>query len=94
MRGVLAANKGNVWVAEADPVAGAGEISILGVDPDRQGTGIGTALTLFALERLREAGMGVAMVETGGDPGHAPARRAYEKAGFALLPIARYFKNL
>jgi hypothetical protein len=38
--------------------------------------------------------MGVAMVETGGDPGHAPARRAYEKAGFALLPIARYFKNL
>ena len=94
VRGVLAANKGNVWVAEADPVAGAGEISILGVDPDRQGAGIGTALTLFALERLREAGMGVAMVETGGDPGHAPARRAYEKAGFALLPIARYFKNL
>jgi ribosomal protein S18 acetylase RimI-like enzyme len=105
---VLAANKGNVWVAEAGagvvagfvaiepdhPEEGMGEISMLGVDPDRQGTGIGTALTLFALERLREAGMGVAMVETGGDPGHAPARRAYEKAGFALLPIARYFKNL
>ena len=112
VRSVLAANKGNVWVAEADPVAragavagfvavetdhpeeGMGEISMLGVEPDRQGVGIGTALTMFALERLKEAGMGVAMVETGGDPGHAPARRAYEEAGFTLLPIARYFKNL
>jgi hypothetical protein len=34
------------------------------------------------------------MVETGGDPGHAPARRTYERSGFTLLPIARYFKNL
>ena len=76
------------------PEEGMGEISMLGVDPDRQGAGTGTALTEFALERLKEAGMGVAMVETGGDPGHAPARRAYEKADFALLPIARYFKNL
>ena len=29
------------------------------------------------------------MVETGGDPGHAAARRTYEKAGYILLPIAR-----
>jgi hypothetical protein len=38
--------------------------------------------------------MTVAMVETGGDPGHAAARRTYEKAGYILLPIARYFKSL
>jgi len=38
--------------------------------------------------------MKVAMVETGGDPGHAPARHVYEKAGYTLLPIARYYKNL
>jgi hypothetical protein len=38
--------------------------------------------------------MKVAMVETGGDPGHAAARRTYEKAGYVHLPIARYFKNL
>jgi ribosomal protein S18 acetylase RimI-like enzyme len=68
-------------VKEPDhPEEGMGEISMLGVDPDRQGAGVGTALTLFALERLKEAGMGMAMVETGGNPGHAPARRAYEKA--------------
>lgn len=36
----------------------------------------------FALERMQQAGMKVATVATGGDPSHAPARRAYHKAGF------------
>ncbi len=71
-----------------------GEIYMVAVDPDFQGHGIGTALTEFALCWMKEARMSVAMVETGGDPGHAPARRTYEKVGFGLLPIARYFKNL
>ena len=71
-----------------------GEISMLAVDPHLQGDGIGTAFTEFALDRLRDAGMRVAMVETGGDPGHVAARRPYEKAGYVQLPIARYFKNL
>jgi ribosomal protein S18 acetylase RimI-like enzyme len=104
---VLAAKKGRVWVAEVDgaavgfvaielhhPERSMGEISMLAVDPDYQGGGIGTALTEFALDRLEDAGMKVAMVETGGDPGHAAARRTYEKAGYVLLPVARYFKNL
>ncbi len=104
---VLAAKKGRVWVAEVDgPAVGfvaivldhpahiMGEISMLAVDPDHQGGGIGTALTGFALDRLEDAGMKVAMVETGGDPGHAAARRTYEKAGYVLLHIARYFKSL
>ncbi len=104
---VCATKKGRVWVAEAGasvvgfvavefnhPEVGMGEISLLAVDPDHQGWGIGTALTAFALDRLKDAEMTVAMVETGGDPGHAPARRVYEKAGYTLLPIARYFKNL
>jgi ribosomal protein S18 acetylase RimI-like enzyme len=104
---VCAGKHGRVWVAEVDgaavgfvaanvfdPERSIGEISILAVDPDHQEGAIGTALTEFALERLKEDGMTVAMVETGGDPGHAAARRTYEKAGFVLLPIARYFKNL
>ncbi len=70
------------------------EISMLAVDPDYQGGGIGAALTEFALDRLKDAGMRVAMVETGKDPGHAAARRTYEKAGYVHLPVARYFKNL
>lgn len=71
-----------------------GEVYMLAVDPDAQGCGIGGALTAFAIDRMREAGLAVAMVETGGDPGHAPARHTYERQGFRLLPIARYFKKL
>jgi ribosomal protein S18 acetylase RimI-like enzyme len=71
-----------------------GEIYMIAVDPDFQGGGIGSALVKFALDRMQEAGMLVAMVDTAGDPGHAPARHTYEKAGFELFPVARYFKAL
>ncbi|WP_404790768.1 GNAT family N-acetyltransferase [Altericista sp. CCNU0014] len=71
-----------------------GEIYMIAVDPEFQGRGIGSALVQFALDRMREAGMAIAMVETAGDPGHAPARHTYEKAGFELFPVARYFKAL
>ncbi len=96
----------SVWVAlDGDQVQGfvavkfdheekLGEIYMIAVDPGAQQRGIGVAMTEFAVERMREAGMSVAMVETGGDPGHGPARRTYEKAGFDLVPVARYFKKL
>jgi GNAT superfamily N-acetyltransferase len=96
----------HVWVAAAGgAVAGfvavalnqerlIGEISMLAVDPDDQDQGTGTALTEFATAWLRDAGMRVAMVDTGGDAGHAPARRVYEKAGYTPLPVARYFRAL
>jgi len=67
---------------------------MLAVDPDGQNRGAGTALTEFATGWLRDAGMRIAMVDTGGDSGHAPARHVYEKADYALLPVARYFKAL
>ena len=96
----------NVWVAEkGGAVVGfvalrlhhhdkLGEIYMVAVDPDHQGQGIGARLTAFSLERLKAAGMRIAMVETGGDPGHARARRTYEGAGFRALPLARFFKKL
>jgi ribosomal protein S18 acetylase RimI-like enzyme len=61
-----------------------GEIGLNAVHPDYAGKGVGTAMYDFALARMKEAGMRVATVSTGGDPSHAPARRAYEKAGFAV----------
>jgi len=70
------------------------QIHMIAVDPAYQGRGIGRQLTEYALERMREAGASVAMVETGGDPGHEPARRTYEAAGFRLFPSAQYFKKL
>jgi len=103
---VCAAEDTNVWVAlDADSVVGfvavklhsedsMGEIYMVAVDPDFQGQGIGSALIEFALEWMKDVGMSIAMVDTGGDPGHAPARHTYEKIGFGLLPIARYFKKL
>lgn len=38
--------------------------------------------------------MSVAVVETGGEPGRERARHTYEKVGFELFPLARYFKKL
>ncbi|MGG6267988.1 GNAT family N-acetyltransferase [Leptolyngbya sp. AN03gr2] len=96
----------SVWIAiDADSVVGfvaakldaessMGEIYMVAVDPEFQNQGIGSALIEFALSWMKEAGMSIAMVETGGDSGHLPARHTYEKAGFGLLPIARYFKKL
>ncbi len=71
-----------------------GEIVMVAVDPVASGLGLGTSLTHHATEWLRLQGMLTAMIGTGGDPGHAAARRSYEKAGYALMPMARYFKAL
>jgi len=61
-----------------------GEIGLNAVHPAYAGKGIGTAMYNFAITRMKEAGMRVATVATGGDASHAPARRAYEKAGFTV----------
>jgi hypothetical protein len=38
--------------------------------------------------------MRVAVIGTGGDPGHAPARRVYEQAGYTPHALTQYFKVL
>lgn len=95
-----------VWVAlDGEALAGfvgirvhsednMGEIYILAVDPDHQRKGIGQALMDVAFDQLRAKGMKMVMVETGDDPGHAPSRATYEKAGFKRWPVARYFIEL
>ncbi len=106
VRDTLANAAVRTWVAEgARGVAGfvaanlhkeqaMGEVWMLAVDPDEQEHGIGLALTEFATAWLRQSGMKIAMIDSGGDPGHAPARHVYEKAGYTLLPVARYFKAI
>jgi ribosomal protein S18 acetylase RimI-like enzyme len=71
-----------------------GAIEMIAVDPARQRRGIARELINVTLDHLRRSGMDIAVVETGGDPGHEPARLAYESTGFTLLPIARYFQLL
>jgi len=74
---------------------GIGEIGNNAVHPHHQGAGIGTMMYEHVIGKMREAGMRCAKVSTGGDPSHAPARRAYEKAGFSVsLPGVDYYKEL
>jgi ribosomal protein S18 acetylase RimI-like enzyme len=95
-----------VWVAEVDArPAGfvavvfrsdpdSAEIEMIAVDPDQQNRGIGSALLAHACDRISAAGITLVHLGTGGDPGHAPARHTYEKAGFTPLPLVRYYKEL
>lgn len=83
------------WVCtRLHPEDNMGEVFILAVDPGYQRRGIARALMDRSFDRVRRAGMRMVMVETGGDSGHEPARRAYEAAGFQRWPVARYFKDL
>lgn len=106
LRAFLRTDGRNAWVAvEAGSVLGwvgvrlhpedrMGEIHVLAVDPDRQRQGVARALMARAMSEMRRAGMEIVMVETGDDPGHAPARTTYERAGFRRWPVARYFREL
>ena len=71
-----------------------GEVYLLAVHPDYQNCGIGTELNVMALDKMKTAGMKLSVVGTGGEEGHAPARRSYEKAGYTGLPLVRYYKDL
>lgn len=96
----------NVWVAvESDLILGwvgvrlhpedtMGEVYIIAVDPEQQRRGVATRLIDHALDVMQEAGLTIAMVETGGDPGHAPSRSTYERSGFQPWPVARYFRKI
>jgi len=81
-----------VVIRDDDPMTG--EIDMLAVDPDHQRQGVGSALIEHSVDYLHRAGVVLVDVATGGDAGHAPARRAYEQAGFTPLPLVRYYRAL
>ena len=75
--------------------SGIGEIGNNAVHPDWQGRGIAPRLYDYCFERLRGRGVRYVKVGTGGAPAHAPARRAYKKAGFSVaLPGVEYYREL
>ncbi|MGH3913210.1 MAG: mycothiol synthase [Pseudonocardiaceae bacterium] len=59
---------------------GLGEVYVLGVDPDAQGTGLGGALTAAGLEHLRGRGLSEVMLYVESD--NVAALRTYEKLSF------------
>jgi len=79
----------------ADEETVVGEIGNNAVDPACQGHGIAGKMYAYVFERMRETGTRYVKVSTGGDVGHAPARRAYEKAGFdRCIPHVEYWREL
>ena len=61
-----------------------GNITNNALDPHCGEKGVGQEMYQAVLERFRAEGMKAATVQTGLDEAHAPARRAYERAGFHL----------
>lgn len=80
---------------EVDKEKKKGIIEENAVSSKYRGMGIARKMYEFVLGKMREAGMVYAMVTTGLDEAHAPARRAYEKAGFdKTLESVRYFMEI
>ena len=78
--------------SEADKI---GTISNNAVSSEFRGKGIGPRQYAFVFEKLRSLGAVAVKVTTGLDDAHAPARRAYEKAGFlANTQSITYYKKL
>lgn len=81
--------------ASLDPDTKIGELGFAAVHPEFAGQGIGTQLCEHCLAHMTAAGMKVAAVGTAGDPSHAPARRAYQKAGFGpTIPSLWMYRTL
>lgn len=71
-----------VHAATEDDPTPAGEVYVLGVHPDHQGTGLGRALLTAGLEHLRAAGLRRVLLYV--DGANTPAVRLYERLGFAV----------
>lgn len=71
------------WTKVAEP--GRGEVYVLGVRPEEQGTGLGRALTLIGLHHLRDTGVHEAMLYV--EESSTPARSLYSSLGFTRVGI-------
>ena len=72
-----------------------GEILANAVSSDARGMGVGSKMYDFIISKMKSDGIEFVTVNTGLDDAHAPARRAYERAGFsASLPSVQYYKKI
>jgi mycothiol synthase len=72
----------SMWV-KVVPGEDSGEIYALGVDPAAQGRGLGSALTVRALDEMSRRGLQRATLYVEGD--NTAARRTYEREGFRCV---------
>lgn len=71
-----------------------GELGLNAVHPNYRGKGIGPRMYRHVLMAMKEKGVRIVSVGTGGDNSHSAAHRAYEKCGFTPLPLTRFYKKL
>ena len=77
------------------PEKSMGRIENNGVHPDHSGQGWATFMYRHVLQHFRSHGLRFAFVDTGLDPAHTPARRAYEAVGFdRQVPVVEYWQDL
>jgi GNAT superfamily N-acetyltransferase len=79
---------------DVDPETRSGSIGVSAVHPARQRQGIGSLMYRRVLDAMREQGLQCATADTPAEASHAPARRAYEKAGFVAQPAVHFVVNL
>ncbi|MFC0626252.1 GNAT family N-acetyltransferase [Kribbella deserti] len=77
-----------------NPVARRGEIDILAVASSHRRHGLGKILCGHAFADLKDRGVEVVEIGTGGDGFHAPARALYESLGCTAFPAVRYYKEI
>lgn len=107
VRGLYAEHPDWVWVLEGPegffgfisfhlfPLQNYGHIDNNGVHPDYAGQGWGKFMYQWVLDYFRKQGLGYAHVDTGLDPVHIPARKAYESVGFdRQVPSVEYWQDL
>jgi mycothiol synthase len=68
-----------------------GEVYVVGVGPDEQGSGLGRALTLAGLRHLRDLGVGQAMLYV--DEDNVAAIRMYEGLGFTRATVDAMYRR-
>jgi ribosomal protein S18 acetylase RimI-like enzyme len=71
-----------------------GQVDFVAVDTGHRRRGIAAELCRHAFADMRERGMQVVEIGTGGDPFHRPARALYENLGMTAFPVVYYYKEL
>jgi len=79
------------WQVKPD---GSGRLEMVAVHPRARRQGVAAAVCRAALAQLKERGVSVVHVGTGGDGFHAPARALYQSLGFTGYPVVDYTRAI